>query len=166
MKRDKIDDNMIFEPNLECQTSPFEVTLVHISLYTWFSECYLWGLLNVCYTMDGWSSNNDSYHFGVGCTSIILRKWWSIPQCALHADFSITLWRTTYENIICLDCNAPHPAITMSRAQANSQTCLHLLHIKYVIRGPLWSKYQHRFTTELHFSFGMIPVSRMCIKLI
>lgn len=55
------------DPHLECQTS------YGISSYTWFTESYLW-VLNVCYTMDGWSSNNDSYHFGVGCTSIMLRK--------------------------------------------------------------------------------------------
>lgn len=66
--------------------------------------------------MDGWSSNNDSYHFGVGCTSITPRKRWRTPQCAMHADFNMTPWGTTYENIICLDCDAPHTTLTVSRA--------------------------------------------------
>lgn len=67
--------------------------------------------------MDGWSSNNDSYHFGVGCTSITPRKRWRMPQCAMHADFNMTPWGTTYENIICLDCDAPHTTLTVSRAR-------------------------------------------------
>lgn len=70
------------------------------------------------------------------------------PQCAMHADFNITLWSTTYENIICFDCDAPHTTITMSRAQAKSQNVFtFFLHITYVIRGPLLGKYQHCITT-------------------
>lgn len=136
--------NMKLDPNLQCQIP----VLYSISSYTWFSEPYLWGLLNVCYTMDGWSSNNDSYHFGVGCTSIMLEKRWSTLQCAMHADFNIIPWGTTYENIICFDCDAPHTTITMSRAHAKSQICLHFLQIKYVIRGHLLGKYQYDITTR------------------
>ena len=139
-------------PNLEGQMPLYvDVILCSISSSIWFSEPYLWGLLNVCYTMDGWSSNNDSYHFGGGCTSIMLRKRWSTPQCATHADFNIAPWGTTYENIICLDCDATHTTITVSRAQAKSQICLHFVHIKYVIRGTLLGKYQYHIICRVSF---------------
>lgn len=139
-----------WDKNFKCQIQLFHVILYSISLYTWFSESDLCGLLNACYTMDGWSSNNDSYHVGVGYTSIMLRKRWSTPQCALHADFNITPWGTTYENIICLDCDVPHTTIAIPRAREKSM-CLHFLHIEYVIRGLLLVQYQYQITARKSF---------------
>ncbi len=111
--------------------------------------------------MDGWSSNNDSYHFGVGYTSIMLRKRWSTPQCAMHADFNIAPWGTTYENIICSDCDVPHTTVTMSRAREKSVR-LHFLHIKYVIRGLLLGKYQHQITARKSFILPLGSSMSLC----
>lgn len=146
---------MKLDSNLECQISLLDTVLHSISSYIWFSEPYLWGLLKVCYIMDGWSSNNDSYHFGVGCTSIMLRKRWTYAPVHNACWFKYHslrdhIWK---HNLLRLWCPSYNNNYVKGTCKVSNMFTF--LHIKYVITGPLLGKYQCHIRTRQRSTWSL-----------
>lgn len=146
----------------ECQISLFDAVLHRISSYTGLSEPYLWGPLNVHHIMDGWSSNNDSYHFGVERTSIMLRKRWtyaSVHNACWFKYHSLRdhIWKHNLLRLWCPSYNNKYV-----KGTGKVPNMFTLLHIKHVIRGCIFGKYQCHIRTRqsflLHLGFSVISI--------
>lgn len=131
---------------------------IRIRPYAWFSEPYSRGLLNVCYTMNGWSSNNDSYHFGVKCTSIMPRKkrWTSTPVCNAcwfqYHSMRDHIWK---HNLFILWCPSYNSNYVKGTGKVSNMFTI--LHIVICDKRPSFR--QMSVSLQLNFTFGIIPLN-------